>query len=293
MPKRKLPTNKTKETKENASTFAGGGDNILKISAATLKTKMLPGGLQNPITRKIIWRYIDLMFERRGYMMVNEKDETGKEITPPLDTEMLIADPKGVLGFYHKYAIKPTATKMRDGVDPRAIHVLFCSKAGGPTLKNCEYRSPYTILVSDAFTARPGISLKHGLRKEVNGEPHVIFGFPSHVFTHDILSQNLMETEVRFTPLTEVEIKKVEAEYKSPRTSFLRFFADDAIPQYLGLQECDVVALQRPFGPIIFRYILPRNIAQVSVEPVVNKEGGGKEKENPHIVPSPYSVIKL
>jgi len=107
-------------------------------SAATLKTKMCPLKLQNPIRRKIIWNNIIKMMKGLAYKPVLSKPE-------PSETEELLPGPKGFLGMFHYHFEK-------EGCEP--VYVMFCSRAGEPTLKSLQYPSKHILLVSDNVTGR-------------------------------------------------------------------------------------------------------------------------------------------
>jgi len=115
-----------------------------RLSAATLKTRMSPAMLQNPIARRKIWTNLMQMMTRRGYEWVSDRPQ-------PTEYEQLWPNNKGFLGFFHMYAVD----KNTDPSTKREpVHVIFCSKAGEPTLKSLQYPSKHIILVSDSLTGR-------------------------------------------------------------------------------------------------------------------------------------------
>lgn len=120
---------------------SAGGKKPVRISAATLKTRMSPAMLQNPIARKKIWANLMQMMIRRGYKWVQDRPA-------PADYEDLWPNNRGFLSFFHMHAADATEGKREP------VYVVFCSKAGEPTLKSLQYPSRHIILVSDSLTGR-------------------------------------------------------------------------------------------------------------------------------------------
>lgn len=118
-----------------------------RLSAATLKTKMSPAMLQNPINRKKIWANLMKMMVRRGYEWVQDRPT-------PTDMEQLWPNNKNYLGQFHMHAVDKT------GAQREPVYVIFCSKAGEPTLKSLQYPSKHIVLVSDSLTGRARAALQ-------------------------------------------------------------------------------------------------------------------------------------
>jgi DNA-directed RNA polymerase subunit H (RpoH/RPB5) len=149
---KKSTDEKEKEKKSKSGTTAakgggggggGGGKKSVRLSAATLKTRMSPAMLQNPIARRKIWANLMQMMIRRGYEWVQDRPA-------PADYEELWPNNRGFLGIFHMHAADPNTKKEKR----EPVHVVFCSKAGEPTLKSLQYPSRHIILVSDSLTGR-------------------------------------------------------------------------------------------------------------------------------------------
>ncbi len=127
-----------------------------KLSAATLKTKMSPSGLQNPISRRKIWKHLTLMMERSGYRAV-------AHAKPPTDEEEILPNNRNVLGQFHCHFVdtnagdesSPAPSLSNEAKKIREpVYVLFASKAGEPTLKSLTFHSRHLILITDSLTGR-------------------------------------------------------------------------------------------------------------------------------------------
>lgn len=118
---------------------------IVRLSAALAKTKMLPYGLQNPVTRKEIWRHLVVMLQERGYRWIFDRP-------PPTDTEELLPAKSGSLGHFHMHAVDERG--LPDGRFREPVYVLFCFRAGDPTLRGLLYKSRHVIVVADVPTSK-------------------------------------------------------------------------------------------------------------------------------------------
>ena len=144
--KQRLSIKVKKEKKEKKSAIAAVNDKPQRISAATLKTKMSPSMLQNPIARKRIWANMMKMMTLSNYTWVQDRE-------PPTEYEMLLPN-KGILGFFHMHAEDNEKKK-------EPVYVIFCSRAGAPNLEKLTYPSRHILLISDGITGRARAAMQN------------------------------------------------------------------------------------------------------------------------------------
>jgi hypothetical protein len=207
-----------------------------KLSAATLKTKMSPSGLQNPISRRKIWKHLTLMMERSGYRAV-------AHAKPPTDEEEILPNNRNVLGQFHLHFIDANALEKSDDSKSEAtggsasehepkkirepVYVLFASKAGEPTLKSLTFHSRHLILITDSLTGRaktvlqslpvraPPLVVKVDMDAEIKELPKppvltlndvFVEAFVSKDFMFDLPRQRYLNVmQFSRTPLSEVQ----------------------------------------------------------------------------------------
>lgn len=249
-----------------------------RISAATLKTKMSPSKLQNPIARKTIWNNFMKMITLRGYTW--EKDREA-----PTDYEQLLPT-KGILGFFHMHAVHNDKK-----LEP--IYVILCAKAGSPNLEKLQYPSRHILLVSDGITGRARASLqnlplKHPpvLSPSDLKHPKPTFGATTTVPTKDniitlkdiyiepFFSDNFMFglldhrylSVVKFEMTNQNELQQVFDVFEKQKdiTHFPKMTDQDPVSRYHRLTPGEVLKLQRlstPAGILnAYRAIIKTNI---------------------------------
>lgn len=149
------PSNKKKGMRRNkvAPIKKLPKEKVTRLSAATLKTRMSPAMLQNPMARRKIWENVMKMMVRRGYEWVQDRKA-------PSDQEHLWPNNRGFLSFFHMHAEDRFQQGVGEGWTKREpVYVMFCSKAGEPTLNSLTFPSRHIILVSDSLTGRARAAL--------------------------------------------------------------------------------------------------------------------------------------
>lgn len=226
---------------------AADAEGVVRLSAATFKTRMSPSMLQNPTARQTIWANVMLMMQRRGYRW----EPCG---TAPTAIEQLLPNNKGVLGLFHMRAVDAT-DKRRE-----PVHVIFCSKAGEPTLRSMSYPSRHMLLVADSLTGRARavlqtLALKAPPPAAVAGEGEswtwdALFmeAFASVFFMFDLLRQRYLST-IEFSPLAETdpELARVMGLFErgDRRDRFPRMLDVDPVARYLRVPLGSVVKQTR------------------------------------------------
>jgi DNA-directed RNA polymerase subunit H (RpoH/RPB5) len=253
-PETKTPSKK--KTRKPKAATAAAASKTPRLSAAMLKTRMSPNMLQNAERRKIIWRNLMRLMERRGYTWVQDRP-------PPTDTEMLLPNAKHVLGSFHMHAVDADPTESKR----EPVYVVFCSRAGEPTLKHLQYPSRHILVVSDSLTPRLRAALAtHPLKapplastgagrdltalptkentltfKDVFVEP-----LQSSFFLYDLLNQRYLRT-VTFSPTSPDELQRVFDVFERKRdlSKFPRFLDSDPVVRYMRIPAGTVVKLPR------------------------------------------------
>lgn len=231
-----------------------------RLSAATLKTKMSPAMLQNPIARKKIWCNLMKMMVRRGYEWVQDKPA-------PSDTEQLWPNNKNYLGIFHMHAVDKTAAKREP------VYVIFCSKAGEPTLKSLQYPSKHIVLISDSLTGRARAALQALPMKAANAATEtvpivavstaagastlvaptmyalkdvLVEAFVSSYFMFDLLKQRYLRV-VEFSATTPKELDTVFDVFERKRDlgHFPRMLDTDPVVRHLRLPIGSVIKQTR------------------------------------------------
>jgi DNA-directed RNA polymerase subunit H (RpoH/RPB5) len=277
---------KKSSSKKSLKKSSGGGDPKLvqpkktsRLSAATLKTRMMSSMLQNPVARKKIWLNVQQMMVRRGYEWVADR-------APPTDYEQLLPNNKGLLGFFHMHAVDKTQdpTKKRE-----PVYVAFCSKAGEPTLTKLTYPSRHIIVVSDSLTGRaraalqalplkapplantisttnstspttketlPPTSAAITKKGQVVPPPMILHttnlreafveAFTSSFFMFDLLKQRYLKV-VEFSPISGNELENVFQVFERKRdiSRFPRMVESDPVVRYLRLAPLSIIKQKR------------------------------------------------
>lgn len=223
----------------------------VRLSAATLKTRMLPYMLQSPIGRRKIWMNLQMMMERRGYRWV-------AHASPPADHAELLPNNKGFLGTFYMHAVDTTPAKREP------VYVMFCSKAGDPTLQSLTFPSRHAIVVADSLTGRARAVIKDVCLKappsslpETEGskvwtgeelKELYIEAFSSSFMMFDLLKQRYLRTvEFRSLPEDSKELEQVMNLFERARdkSHFPRMFDTDPVARYMRLNTGDILKQQR------------------------------------------------
>jgi DNA-directed RNA polymerase subunit H (RpoH/RPB5) len=233
----------------------------VRLSAATMKTRMSPSMLQNPLERQKIWVNLQRMMVRRGYRWEQHSE-------PPTAVEQLLPNNKGYLGTFHLHGIDTTDAKREP------VYVIFCSKAGEPTLKSLEYPSRHIILVADSLTGRArtvlhNLALKTppssttttptapsssssstvtSIEPPTGMDGRYIEAFASNFFMFDLLRQRYLNT-VEFSPLVETDPELEHVlnlfERGRDRSHFPRMLDSDPVARYLRVDVGAVLKQER------------------------------------------------
>lgn len=230
----------------------------IRLSAATLKTRMSPAMLQNPIARKKIWANVMQMMIRRGYEWVQDR-------APPADHEELWPNNRGFLSIFHMHAADPASVSADLKREP--VYVVFCSKAGDPTLKSLQYPSRHIVLVSDSLTGRARGALQQlatktppfahqvttnttaiGDKKEEGWPLKDVFveAFVSTSFMFDLLKQRYLKI-VQFETVSAAELEKVYDVFERKRdlNHFPKMLDTDPVVRHLRLPVGSVMKTTR------------------------------------------------
>lgn len=236
---------------------SGGRKRVARFSSATLKTKMSPAMLQNPITRKKIWANLMKMMHLRGYRWVQDRP-------PPADDDLhqLWPNNKGLLGVFHMHAVDDEKKSTFAGREP--VYVIFCSKAGEPTLKSLQYPSRHILVVSDSLTGRARAALhalpvrsppiaKSTLSSATEFAPNeltlkdvFVEAFTSTFFMFDLLKQQYLKV-IQFKPLVPTELVRVFDTFERKRdiVGFPRMMESDPVARYFRVPVGSVIGQTR------------------------------------------------
>lgn len=251
-----LSTSQSTKKKKKSATTTEGEKRPTRLSAATLKIRMSPALLQNPINRKKIWTNVMQMMVRRGYEWVKDRE-------PPSEFDQLWPNNKGFLGFFHMHAVHSAPQSLKR----EKVYVVFCSKAGEPTLKSIQYPSRHVIVVSDSLTGRAKAALltlavksppndkpretlvgPNGVKLDLSYEFKDVFveAFSSTSFMFDLLNQRYLKV-VKFKQTSTEELETVFDTYERKKdvNHFPKMLDIDPVVKHLRTPVNAVLKISR------------------------------------------------